>query len=125
MRYLVRARLKPGQAQALKCAIDDGTLGQGSIAGDEYLHNMADARLHGDGTAEWIEVCFCHTPLAEERDYWEEYFDLITVEDAVDRRACKHESGAQPWSCVNCTCTRKLEQALRCQGMPFYASLRA
>jgi hypothetical protein len=115
--------VKPCQAQALKRAIDNGTLGLGSVAGDEYLRNMAEARLHSDGTAEWIEVCFCHTPLAEERDYWEEYFDLIMVEDAVDRRACKHESGKQWWSCVDCTCTRKLEQALRREGTPFYESL--
>jgi hypothetical protein len=123
MRYRVRARVKPGQAKALKRAIDADTLGQGSVAGDEYLRNMAEARLHGDGTAEWIEVCFCRVPLAEERDYWEEYFDLITVEDAVDRRTCKHESGKQPWSCVDCTCTRKLEQDLRQRGLPFYENL--
>ena len=35
MRYLVTARVKPGRAEALDRAIDDGTLGAGSIAGDE------------------------------------------------------------------------------------------
>ncbi len=44
MRYLVTARVKPGRAQALARAIDDETLGRGSVAGDEYLRNMASAR---------------------------------------------------------------------------------
>jgi hypothetical protein len=40
MRYLVKARLKAGREKALLVAIENGTLGQGSVAGDEYLHNM-------------------------------------------------------------------------------------
>src|SRR4051812_18342751 len=53
MRYLVRGRVKPGREQALCEAIERGTLGAGSIAGDEYLRNMRDARLFADGTARW------------------------------------------------------------------------
>ena len=49
MRYLVTARVKPGQTEALDRAIEDRTLGAGSIAGDEYLHNMATARQLPDG----------------------------------------------------------------------------
>ena len=56
MRYLVRARVKPGREAALLAAIDAGTLGAGSIAGNEYLRNMAAARLCDDGTARWVEV---------------------------------------------------------------------
>jgi hypothetical protein len=48
MRYLIRAKLKPGKKQALLNAIDTQTLGQGSIAGDEYFRNMGDARLYPD-----------------------------------------------------------------------------
>ena len=67
MRYLVRARVKPGREAALLRAIEEGTLGAGSVAGDQYRHNMQSARLYGDGTARWVEVCFCAAPLAEER----------------------------------------------------------
>ena len=49
MRYLVTARLKPGQADALADAIETRTLGRGSVAGGEYLRNMADARHMDDG----------------------------------------------------------------------------
>jgi glucose-6-phosphate 1-dehydrogenase len=29
-----------------------------------------------DGRVQWVEVCYCATPLAEEREYWEPYFTL-------------------------------------------------
>ena len=70
MRYLVKARVKPGKAGGLLKAIQGGTLGQGSIAGDEYVYDMEQARFAMDGTAHWVETCFCATPLAEERPYW-------------------------------------------------------
>src|SRR5271166_6927758 len=43
MRYLVKARVKSGRQKVLLQAVDSGTLGQGSIAGDEYLHDMDHA----------------------------------------------------------------------------------
>src|SRR5438034_9220517 len=67
MRYLVKARVKPGQEKALLKAIADGTLGHGSIAGDEYLYDLQQARAGDDGVARWVETCFCATPLAEDR----------------------------------------------------------
>ena len=45
MRYLVKARLKPGQGRDLLRAIRDESLGRGSVAGDEYLCNMKSARV--------------------------------------------------------------------------------
>jgi len=125
MRYLVRARVKPGREQALLQAIEDGTLGAGSVAGDEYLHNMRQARLFDDGTARWVEVCFCATPLEEERPYWEEYFDLIKVQDAHARHKCRDENGSEPWACCDCDCTDKLERRLASQGCGFLEELSA
>ena len=119
MRYLVKARLKPGKVHALLEAVRAGTLGRGSIAGDEYLHNMQQARLSVDGNARWVEVCFCETPLAEERAYWEEYFELLEVKDAHARRNCRHENGTEPWACSNCECTRPLEKRLEGEGSSF------
>ena len=119
MRYLVTARLKPNRGEALDRAIEDGTLGAGSIAGDEYLHNMADARELQDGSVKWVETCFCATPLAEERPYWEAYFDLLSVKDAHARSRCRHESGEEHWACGSCDCTARLEQRLAATGQPF------
>jgi hypothetical protein len=119
MRYLVTARLKPNRGEALDRAIEDGTLGAGSIAGDEYLHNMAEARELEDGSVKWVETCFCATPLAEERPYWEAYFDLLSVKDAHARSRCRHESGEEHWACGSCDCTTKLEQRLTAKGKLF------
>ena len=124
MRYLVKTRLKPGKADALRQAIVAKTLGHGSIAGDEYLYDMEQARLGGDGVAHWVETCFCATPLAEERPYWEEYFELLAVKDAHNRKNCRHENGTEPWACSNCDCTRRLEERLRRQGKPFLKELQ-
>jgi hypothetical protein len=125
MRYLVRARLKPGRGQSLLAAIEDGSLGRGSIAGDEYLRNMSEARACPDQTTRWVEVCYCPTPLQEERSYWEEYFDLVKVQDAHDRRKCREQNGSEPWACGDCDCTARLEQRLKSTGKPFLNILRS
>ena len=119
MRYLVTARVKPGRAGALAQAIDAGTLGAGSVAGGEYLRNMAAARQHDDGRVQWVEVCFCPTPLAEEREYWEEYFHLEKVQDAHARSRCRDASGAEPWACGGCDCSARLEARLAANGRRF------
>jgi len=119
MRYLVRARLRREREAALREAIADETLGVGSIAGDEYLRNMDAARLWKDGTVRWVEVCYCPTPLLEERPYWEEYFDLVKVQDAHARSRCRDVDGSQPWACSECDCTARLEERLAGCGRRF------
>jgi hypothetical protein len=119
MRYLVRARVKPGQESDLIRAIEGETLGQGSVAGSEYLRNMNNARLCADQTVCWVETCYCPTPLQEERPYWEEYFDLTKVQDAHDRRNCRDENGSEPWACGSCDCTARLEEKLKAKGIAF------
>lgn len=124
MRYLVKARLKNAQEKELLRAVEAGTLGQGSIAGDEYLHNMRQARVDEEGVASWVEVCFCATPLQEERPYWEEYFERLNVKDAHARKNCRHENGTEPWACSDCDCTKGLEEKLSKSGQPFLETLR-
>ena len=43
----------------------------------------------------WVETCFCATPLDEEREYWEPFFELVSVKDAHARSRCRHESGEE------------------------------
>jgi hypothetical protein len=125
MRYLVKARVKSGRASALANAIANGTLGRGSIAGDEYVYDMQMARVDAKGQAHWIETCFCDPPLEEERPYWEEYFDLVSVKDAHSRRNCRHENGAEPWACCDCDCTKRLEERLARTGESFLQKLNS
>lgn len=124
MRYLVRARVKAGREADLLDAIEQESLGQGSVAGGEYLRNVQEARLCEDGTTRWVEVCYCPTPLQEERPYWGEYFDLTRVQDAHDRRKCRDANGTEPWACGECDCTARLEERLRESGSPFLQILR-
>ena len=124
MRYLVCARLKPKKETALRDGIECETLGAGSVAGDEYLRNMEQARLLEDGTVRWVETCYCPTPLEEEKEYWEEFFELARVMDAHDRRRCRDLNGEEPWACSSCGCTAKLEQKLGQKGCRFLDTLR-
>jgi hypothetical protein len=124
MRYLVTARVKPGERDALERAIDQGTLGRGSIAGGEYLRNMATARQLDDGRVQWVEVCYCATPLAEEREYWETYFTLDKVQDAHARSRCRDLTGTEPWACGDCDCSARLEARLETKGRRFRPSER-
>jgi hypothetical protein len=124
MRYLVKARVRRERAQALLQAVADGTLGQGSIAGDEYVHDLRQARVSDDGVAHWVETCFCAAPLQEERPYWEEYFELLNVKDAHNRKNCRHENGTEPWACSNCDCTHRLEERLQQRGKSFLQNLQ-
>jgi hypothetical protein len=119
MRYLVTAKVKGDRRAALRRAVDNRTLGRGSIAGSEYLRDMARARELASGRVRWIETCFCATPLEEERPYWEEYFELESIKDAHARSRCRDENGTEPWACSSCDCTERLERWLQKQGEPF------
>lgn len=125
MRYLVRARVKAGREADLLQAIESLTLGEGSVAEGEYLRNMKGARLCEDQTTRWVEICYCPTPLQEERPYWEEYFDLTRVQDAHDRRKCRDDNGAESWACDRCDCTARLEEKLQRAGLSFLEVLQS
>jgi len=124
MRYLVRARVTPGREKALLQAIERGTLGQGSIAEGEYLRNMTEARQLQGEEIRWVEVCYCPTPLQEERPYWEEFFELVKIQDAHDRRNCRDFNGSEPCACGDCDCTRRLEDKLQTLGSSFLENLK-
>ncbi len=125
MRYLVRGRIKPGKEKPLVEAIERGALGAGSVAEGEYLRNMHEARSFDDGTARWVEVCYCNTPLEEERPYWEEFFDLVKIQDAHARHNCRDENGSEPWACGDCDCTTRLEARLSEQAPAFLMQLKS
>lgn len=124
MRYLVQAQLKPEKAVDLLTAINNNTLGQASVAFGEYTRNLQQARVLDDGNAYWIENCFCGTPLAEERQYWEAYFVLGKITRAQQAHLCKDSNGEQHHACMSCNCTEELEQKLAAQGHSFMAMLK-
>ncbi|WP_428738778.1 hypothetical protein [Sulfurimonas sp.] len=117
MKYLIKAKIK--QKTKLMEAIQNETIGQGSVAFGEYLKNMKEARELDDGTICWIEVCFCDTPLNEELPYWEEYFEDIVIENAHDPKNCQDFNDKEKRACFNCKCTKKLEIEMLSWGTPF------
>jgi hypothetical protein len=68
---------------------------------------------------QWVEVCYCATPLAEEREYWAPYFHLEKIQDAHARSRCRDLNGSEPWACGDCDCTARLEQHLGRKGQRF------
>ena len=124
MRYLVTAKLKAGKEKDLLQAIENKTLGLGSVAGTEYIRNMGEARLLNNEKARWVEVCFCATPLEEEIPYWEEYFELTDIKNAHAPSKCLDLNGEEHWACTDCDCTVKLEQHLSQQGESFLDRLK-
>jgi hypothetical protein len=73
----------------------------------------------------WVEVCFCPSPLQEEQPYWEEYFELLRIQDAHGRHRCRDLNGTELWACTSCDCTERLEARLSKQGQSFLEVLRA
>ena len=51
--------------------------------------------------------------------FWEEYFELVRVQDAHHRSKCRDENGMEPWACCDCDCTEKLERHLGQRGREF------
>src|SRR5579863_7124250 len=86
---------------------------------------MGDARVGSDNLARWVAVCYCPTPLQEERPYWEKYFELTRVQDAHDRQKCRDQNGSEPWACEDCDCTVRLERRLAESGESFIEKLRS
>jgi hypothetical protein len=121
MRYLVKAKLIQSKKDELLQEITNGTLGTGSVAFGEYVKNMRHARVLDDGTICWIEVCFCSTPLNEEKPYWEKYFGNIEIENAQDPRNCQDSNGELKRACFDCACTQELEDKMLNWGEPFIA----
>lgn len=124
MRYLVTARVKPGRERALEQEVNDETLGRGSVAEDHFVPCMKQARAVDEGQVKWVEICFCPTPLQEERSFWEEHFELVKVQDAHDRKHCRDLTGEEPWACETCDCTARLEARLASRGRAFLDVLR-
>lgn len=119
MKYLVKAKVREASRHDLLREIEDETLGNGSVAFGEYVKNMKQARVLDDGTVCWVEICFCLTPLNEEKSYWEKYFDIIAVDKAQDKKYCQDSNGEQKRACFECSCTEELEEEMLSWGKPF------
>ena len=62
--------------------------------------------------------------VADDEPDTREFFELVKVQDAHDRRKCHDFNGTEPWACGDCDCTRRLEDKLQSVGGPFVQSLK-
>lgn len=106
MRYILSARVIPGQEIALKVALDNGTFGNGFPFGD-LGESLRECRVSPEGLLRWTETCYCReysqVAMIMELEYFEPYLHAIEIADARDPRYCK----GYP-HCNDCLCTRTI-----------------
>ncbi len=117
MKYLVRARIKVGTEDQLRQVILSGAVpGAPSYFADHLADCFAQARRQDDGSALWIETCYCERyfgkPLAEEKVYIERYFDLGRVKKVIAAKKCGDMNGEEPFKCDACDCDLPLRGRL-------------
>ena len=82
MEYHVTAKIRSGQAGALREALESGRLAEGEVYEAEVQRALREAVVEGE-VVSWSETCYCSTPLKAERSVLELYFDQIEVEPLV------------------------------------------
>ena len=85
MRYTVRARLIPGTAADLLRKLTDGTVARQKPYGREVVASMERAVIDDEGVVRWSEVCYCPTPLEQERaNVYDQHFTAIETQEVED-----------------------------------------
>ena len=67
MIYHVRAKFRDDTAESLLLKISDGTIARQQPDGPELVAAMERAVMNAAGKVEWSEMCFCPSPLHQER----------------------------------------------------------
>ena len=78
--YLVTARSKSEAMEELKSRLDSDEIAEIRPFGSEMSQALRRARLMEDGLATWEEICYCLTPLLQEREVLDKYFSNIQTE---------------------------------------------
>ena len=85
MHYTVRARLIPETAAEFLRKLTDGSVAQQEPYGREVVASMKRAVVDAEGVVRWSEVCYCPTPLEQERaNVYDQHFTAIETQEAED-----------------------------------------
>ena len=85
MHYTVQARLIPGTAADFLRKLTDGTVEKQKPYGKEVVASMQRAVIDEEGVVRWSEVCYCPTPLEQERaNVYDQHFTAIETEEVED-----------------------------------------
>ena len=106
MRYLVTARVKAGRRAALDRAIDDGTLGRGSVAGGEVPpQHGRRTRATRTGACSGSRSATARRRSPKSASTGSRISISTKVQDAHARSRCRDLNGTEPWSCGDCDCS--------------------
>ena len=85
MHYTVQARLIPGTAADFLRKLTDGTVAAQKPYGKEVVASMKRAVIDKEGVVRWSEVCYCPTPLEQERaNVYDRHFTDIETQEVED-----------------------------------------
>ena len=85
MHYTVQARLIPDTAADLLRKLTDGTVAQQKPYGREVVASMKRAVVDAEGVVRWSEVCYCPTPLEQERaNVYDQHFTGIETREVEE-----------------------------------------
>ncbi|MFQ5950747.1 MAG: hypothetical protein ACE5KH_01520 [Candidatus Geothermarchaeales archaeon] len=78
--YLVTAEPEKEVMEELKSRLDSGEIAKMRPFGSEMSQALKRARVNEEGLATWEEICYCPTPLLQEREVLDRYFSNIETE---------------------------------------------
>jgi hypothetical protein len=90
MDYRVKARVLEGKEKTLREAIETGALGKGEIFEKEMQGAMQEARV-SNGLITFYEICYCPSPLQEEREYYDRYLEILEAQVVEGRPSLEGE----------------------------------
>lgn len=106
MRYLISAKVKPGQGAELLRALKSREF-TGDFPYGDLGETLLTGRVDPSGTIRWVEVCYCReyygVAMAEELPYFERFLTDMAIADARAPRGCT----GYP-DCNDCDCTNKV-----------------
>ncbi len=117
MKYLVRARIREGAENQVRDVIKTGSIpGAPGYFAEHLADCFAEAQRQVDGSVLWIETCYCERyfgePLAEEKEYIAQYFELGRVKKVVAPKKCGDMTAEEPFKCESCDCDLPLRRRL-------------
>lgn len=85
MHYTVRARLIPETSADFLRKLTDGTVEKQKPYGMEIVASMKRAVIDEEGVVRWSEVCYCPTPLEQERaNVYDQHFTGIETQEVEE-----------------------------------------
>ena len=86
--YSIKAQYIEGKMNEFYQKLTDGTIQNQKPDGQEIISSMKRAKITGQKTIQWSELCFCPTPLKHERETIYDHFlanlETQTIDDYIE-----------------------------------------